>query len=448
MKGSSLVKLRKSMLTISILLTLSLSSLHAGKYYVLCEGNFGQANASLWSIDESLETIAGPLIWNASSNPLGDVGQSLTLYDHSLYIILNGSHEVRVIDLESSETHFADIEIPDSSPRYLAVHDESGLGYISSWGMGGLLVVDLETNTVIDTFSLGFLPEQILIIEDEMFVSVPLRSDWSTANKVLRIDLSGNALEVTHSYDVIDGPGAMALIEDQLYVTSVYYNDAWESFTGTSRINLTDHTVVSMDHGYYANYTAGINTIDGVAYRTFGNSIVPINEDLTLNSDASIGNISGIYSHSIGNNHILIGSSDFVAPDLVSILSLNGEALGSFNVGALPSQIVYYSSDVVSTDHFTVVPTTLTLGYNYPNPFNPSTSIPFSLEKSASVSLSIFDISGGIVATLIDDHLSAGNYTTIWDGTNLQGQAMSSGIYHAILKSNSQSTAIKLNLLK
>ena len=146
------MKLSKSLVVISTILILTFSSLHAGKYYVLCEGNFGQANASLWSIDESLQNIEGPLIWNASTNPLGDVGQSLTLFENSMYIILNGSHGVRIIDLESGETHSGDIEIPDSSPRYMAVHPESGLGYISSWGLGGLLVVDMESNTVIDTF--------------------------------------------------------------------------------------------------------------------------------------------------------------------------------------------------------------------------------------------------------------------------------------------------------
>ncbi|NQT62946.1 MAG: T9SS type A sorting domain-containing protein [Candidatus Marinimicrobia bacterium] len=442
------MKLPKSVFVFSTLFILAFSSLHAGKYFILCEGNFGQANASLWSIDESLQNIEGPLIWNASSNPLGDVGQSLTLHDHTLYVVMNGSHEVRIIDLESDETHSGDIEIPESSPRFMAVHSESGLGYISSWGLGGLLVVNLENHAIVDTISLGALPEEILIVENEMFVSVPMRSDWSASNKILRIDLSGNTPEVTHTYDVIDGPGAMAMIGDQLYVSSIYYNDAWETFSGTSRIDISDHSVTTLDHGFYTNYTADINIIDGVAYRTFGNSIVPVNEDLSLNSARAIGNISGIYSHSVANNNILIGSSDFVAPDLVSILSLDGQEIASFNVGALPSQIVYYSPDIVSADETIEVPSTFSLGNNYPNPFNPSTSIPFSLEFSGDVRLSIYDIKGRIVANLIEDHLIGGEHISNWDGTNARGEAVSSGIYHAILYSNSQSSSIKLNLIK
>jgi hypothetical protein len=192
-----------------------------------------------------------------------------------------------------------------------------------------------------------------------------------------------------------------------------------------------------MDHGLYTNYTADMDIVEGVVYRTFGNSIVPINEDLSLNSARAIGNISGIYSHSVSNNNILIGSSDFVAPDLVSILSLDGQELASFNVGALPSQMVYYSPDIVSTDEVIGAPSSFSLGNNYPNPFNPSTSIPFSLQSSGDVRLSIFDINGRIVATLIESHLTAGNYISNWDGTNRQGKAVSSGIYYAILHSNS-----------
>jgi len=437
-----------STLLLPALLIFMFAPLHAGKYYALCEGNFGQANASLWSIDESLQSMDGPLIWDVASNPLGDVGQSLTLFDHYLYIVMNGSHEVRVVDLEAGENHIADIEIPASSPRFMAVHRESGLAYISSWGLGALLVMNLETHTVVDTFFVGGLPEQILVVEDEMFVSVPMESDWSATNKVLRIDLSGNAPEVTHTYDVIDGPGAMALIGDQLYVTSLYYNDAWETFSGTSMINLSDHTVLTLDHGYYTNFIADINIIDGTVYRTFGASIVPLNEDLSLNLAGALGDVAGLYCHSVANNHILVGSSDFVAPDLVSILSLSGQELASFNVGALPSQIVYYAPELVSTDYQNHVPASFSMESNYPNPFNPTTTIPFSLEQAGEASLRIYDIRGKLVTTLINDQLSAGVYAQKWDGTNAHGIPVSSGIYHAILSSNSQSRSIKINLLK
>jgi len=67
---------------------------------------------------------------------------------------------------------------------------------------------------------------------------------------------------------------------------------------------------------------------------------------------------------------------------------------------------------------------------NYPNPFNSQTKIKFELLYSANLQLSIYDSNGGLVKTLIKGETrDAGNYQIIWDGTNDQGQILSSGIY-------------------
>ncbi|NQV49514.1 MAG: hypothetical protein HQ507_03400, partial [Candidatus Marinimicrobia bacterium] len=352
------------------ILMLSLSPLNGGQYFTLCEGNFSQANASLWSLDESLTTMDGPLLWNTSNHPLGDVGQSLTLHEDKLYIVMNGSHEIRVVNLELGAEIGDDIDLHDSSPRYMAIHNETGRGYVSSWNLGALLILDLNTSAIIDTLLLNALPEQLLIYGDDLFVSIPMHTDWSGNNKVLQINLAGSEPEVIHSYDVIEGPGAMALLNDQLYVTSTYYNDAWETFSGTSRINLTTSSVVIMDHGYYTNYSADIEIIQGEVFRTYGNSIVPLNEDLSLNLAASIGAFTDVYTFSVANDKILIGSSDFVAPDQVGVYSMTGESLANFNVGALPGDFVYYNQEIVSAERFVSSPPSFQLKANYPNPFN------------------------------------------------------------------------------
>ena len=61
---------------------------------------------------------------------------------------------------------------------------------------------------------------------------------------------------------------------------------------------------------------------------------------------------------------------------------------------------------------------------NYPNPFNPSTTIEFDLPKTSDLTLKVFNILGEEVATLVSDRLSAGSYTYEWDASNL-----ASGIY-------------------
>jgi choice-of-anchor A domain-containing protein/uncharacterized repeat protein (TIGR01451 family) len=83
------------------------------------------------------------------------------------------------------------------------------------------------------------------------------------------------------------------------------------------------------------------------------------------------------------------------------------------------------------------------LGQNYPNPFNPSTSITFSVAKKEFVSLAIYDITGRIVKTLVNQELESGEYTTRFNAAEL-----SSGIYIYRFASNSFTASRKMLLLK
>jgi len=66
---------------------------------------------------------------------------------------------------------------------------------------------------------------------------------------------------------------------------------------------------------------------------------------------------------------------------------------------------------------------------NYPNPFNPNTSIKFDLNQNGSVNLSIYNTRGQLVKTLVNEYKNAGSYILVWDGTNSEGKPESSGIY-------------------
>lgn len=69
------------------------------------------------------------------------------------------------------------------------------------------------------------------------------------------------------------------------------------------------------------------------------------------------------------------------------------------------------------------------LGQNYPNPFNPVTTISFSVERKTNVNLSIFNILGQKVFTMVDGELEAGAYELPWEGLDDHGDQVASGIY-------------------
>jgi len=93
--------------------------------------------------------------------------------------------------------------------------------------------------------------------------------------------------------------------------------------------------------------------------------------------------------------------------------------------------------------------TTFTLSQNYPNPFNNSTRIPFSLNKPSTIDLTIYDITGKEVITLVrNQHFRNGLHEIFWNGTNNIGKEVSSGIYLYKLETSSFIDFKKLLLIK
>jgi hypothetical protein len=83
------------------------------------------------------------------------------------------------------------------------------------------------------------------------------------------------------------------------------------------------------------------------------------------------------------------------------------------------------------------------LGQNYPNPFNPITDINFSLAKSGTVTLKVFNVLGSEVATLVDDFMEAGKHTI-----QFNAKSLTSGIYFYTIKSNTFTSTRKMILMK
>ena len=75
------------------------------------------------------------------------------------------------------------------------------------------------------------------------------------------------------------------------------------------------------------------------------------------------------------------------------------------------------------------LPERFELGANYPNPFNPSTLIPYQLPVPMRVRLEVFNLLGQRIATLVDGQQPAGFHTAAWDATDAAGRAVGAGVY-------------------
>ncbi len=112
----------------------------------------------------------------------------------------------------------------------------------------------------------------------------------------------------------------------------------------------------------------------------------------------------------------------------------DGGALGDLRWATNPTSV---AGNVSAT------PEKFSLSQNYPNPFNPTTTISYSLDKKTNVKLQIFDITGGLVETLVNGSNHAGNHTVTWDASNI-----ASGIYFYQITADGQSITRKMTLLK
>jgi len=130
-----------------------------------------------------------------------------------------------------------------------------------------------------------------------------------------------------------------------------------------------------------------------------------------------------------------------------------GESPGIMEIkGAVINGILYGDTTNVITavenNKDNILPSILELKQNYPNPFNAGTNIGFFLFQNTNVSIIIYNSNGEEVNKIIDDkYYSKGEYSVYWNGKNMQGQDVSSGIYFYSFFQNSKPIKTKSMLL-
>jgi flagellar hook assembly protein FlgD len=109
------------------------------------------------------------------------------------------------------------------------------------------------------------------------------------------------------------------------------------------------------------------------------------------------------------------------------------------------------SIDAVVTDvppDQSTVPTNYMLAQNYPNPFNPTTQILFAIPQNERVTLSIYNVLGQRIATLVDGMLTQGSHVVTWNGRDNRGMQLPSGVYFYTLKTSSFTASKRMLMLK
>jgi len=112
-----------------------------------------------------------------------------------------------------------------------------------------------------------------------------------------------------------------------------------------------------------------------------------------------------------------------------------------------------YVGEFLTIDNLTSVdggevPVAYNLNQNFPNPFNPTTTISFSIPKSSNVELKVYNILGRQVKTLVSGAYDAGNYSVVWDATDTNGNLVSNGVYFYTIRAADYSLTRKMLFMK
>jgi hypothetical protein len=298
-----------------------------------------------------------------------------------------------------------------------------------------------------------------------------LSAGWITADQLHPVSVASiNFFEGDHHKAVItfDQPvdydgGNLVLMTHRIYEDGIhpgmnfYYYTETPAYPNRCATFYSDDVVIDPNDppvqgngGLYARHPniTFITEAAGGMMPPANLSAMVVDSDVILNWDAPAGNVLG---------YNLFRNGDQVNSDLITNTNYidAGLAAGWYTYWAVavypegtsePSEVV--EVEIEGTSSPEQLPAVTTLVGNYPNPFNPSTTISYSLQAEQPVTIDVFNARGERVTTLVDGVKPAGNHQIEWRGQDASGKKVSSGIYFYRMRTTRFSRTYKMLLLQ
>jgi len=178
---------------------------------------------------------------------------------------------------------------------------------------------------------------------------------------------------------------------------------------------------------------------DAEKYEFVSEAVNGLSSDINvIKADKGVVDIASFYGSEKFNGAVVLG---FKAKG--QIAEMNVEMVNA--QVAINGEINAVSNSTVTLK---AVPTVYSLSQNFPNPFNPTTTIEYSIPKAGLTSLDVYNIAGQKVRTLVNETQSASFYKVVWDGRNDNGESVATGMYFYKLVSGNYSKIVKMTLMK
>lgn len=316
-----------------------------------------------------------------------------------------------------------ELNTPSTIFRYNTVKENTGSYGIVAKGLSADNYIDIAFNTVFNhrgECAVGYGGSGVFTVHHNMFT----RSEQLYGSG----DTSGD-----DGIENQDEGGSTDYIYNNTIVG--WKSDGIQMGNGSTNFNVRNNLIAYCSSKDYDIRTVGSTDID------YGLSFSNGSDDITTLGTVAITS-DPMFTDQLEDDYTITESSPAVDAGETEPFGFKvmyaGEGL---DIGASETGLGVITS--VKSVNTNVIPEDYTLAQNYPNPFNPSTIINFTVPSTGVVELSVYNILGQKVATLVNKELSAGSYQYNFDASKL-----SSGIYVYSIKANNFSATKKMMLLK
>ena len=315
--------------------------------FVVNEGQFMHANASLSFIDKDFNNIQNNVFQNINNQTLGDVAQSMSFIDDKAYIVVNNSNKIVVVNRDDL-TYKSTIATQLINPRYME-YTGANRAFVSCWG-DGLDANDdylAVINTVHDTFMykvpISEGPEKLISNEDYLFVAH--QGGWGTNHIVSVINLA--TLNKDAEILVGDRPNSMVLTDNYLWVLS----GGEPSWTGNetagklSKIDLNSLSIVQEFDFSTSQHPQNLNMDDDKLYFNIGNDVYQMDTTATGLPGNAFLTYDGIAIYNMETNDgklFISDAKDYQSEGDIVIYDLNNQQkIKTFTAGLIPGDFAF-----------------------------------------------------------------------------------------------------------
>jgi len=293
--------------------------------FVANEGNYGASDGSLSMIDDKGNVY--------ETEAIGDVVQSLEVYENKLIVLINNSHKIKVYDITSEGLSMPGIEVTtgDASPREMVIID--GMVYFTNWTTNDVQRFNLVTYAVDLSIPVGVMPEGIISDGTKLWVA---NSGEDTVSKIDITSLS----ETRHI--VGSGPQNLVKHNSYVYVSRTYYSDDWTiTYHGASRILGSE--ITTNNYGIGGACGGSVLSYQSDVYRSFDGGLARMDAELNL-EERTIGNYnqSHIYHVEKIKGNFWFAITDWDDLNEVRVVDSNGDELFTYKVGQNPGDFALW----------------------------------------------------------------------------------------------------------